>query len=231
MKRFWREVGVAEAAGGWQVTLDGRGVKTPGKRAQVVPTRALADAMATEWAGQGEEIDPARFFFRDMADYAIDMVCADPAIARSAILPFAGTDTLCYRAEPGEALHRRQEQVWEPLLTAAEARFDIRFERISGIIHRSQPEATLARLDGVVAAFDPFVLAALQTLTSLAASLVIGLAALEPGADAEALWAAANLEEDFQTELWGNDADAQALRARRLGEFSRAMDFVRLVRG
>lgn len=187
--------------------------------------------MAAEWAAQGEEIDPARFFFRDMADYAIDMVAADPMVARSAIMPYASSDTLCYRAEPGEALHRRQEQAWDPLLRAIEARFDIHFERISGIIHRSQPAETLARLDAVVAALDPFTLAALQTLTSLAASLVIGLAALEPDAEAEALWALANLEEDFQAELWGKDAEAEALRSRRLGEFTRAMDFARMARG
>lgn len=231
MKRFWREVGVAEAAGGWQVTLDGRGVKTPRKQAQIVPSQTLAEAMIAEWADQGEEIDLSRFFFRDMADYAIDMVSADPAVAHSAIMPYAGSDTLCYRADPGEALYRRQQQVWEPLLTATEARFDIHFERISGIIHRSQPAETLARLDAVVAAFDPFALAALQTLTSLAASLVIGLAALEPDAEAEALWAAANLEEDFQAELWGKDAEAEALRERRLRDFTHAMDFARMARG
>lgn len=230
MKRFWSEAAHAQVPGGWQVTLDGRGVKTPGKRAQIVPTRTLALAMAAEWAGQGEEIDPARFFFRDMADYAIDMVAADPAIAHCAILPFAGTDTLCYQAEPGEALHRRQQAAWEPLLAAAEARYDIRFERVSGILHRAQPAATLARLERVVAAHGPFALAALQTLTSLAASLVIGLAALETEAEAEAeaLWDAANLEEDFQAELWGKDAEAEALRAKRLADFTAAMAFARL---
>lgn len=231
MKRFYKEAGVAPVDGGWQVTLDGRGVRTPAKRAQVVPTSALAEAMAAEWAGQGEEIDPAAFMFRDMADYAIDMVATDPQVALSAILPYAGTDTLCYRDEEGSALHRRQAAHWEPLLTAAEARYDIAFERLSGIIHRPQPAATLDRLASVCAALDPFSLAALQTLTSLAASLVIGLAALAPDADAEALWDAANLEEDWQAELWGKDAEAEARRAKRLRDFSAAMRFAALSRG
>ncbi|HMP57330.1 MAG TPA: ATP12 family protein, partial [Novosphingobium sp.] len=214
----------------WQVMLDGRGVKTPARRAQVVPSRALAERLAGEWAAQGEEIDPAGFVLRDMTDYAIDMVAPDPAIAHSAILPYGETDTLCYRAEPGEALARRQEAAWEPLLKAAEARLDVRFERVSGIIHQAQPAATRARLKAAVTALDPFALAALQTLTSLAASLVIGLAALEPDADGVALWDAANLEEDFQAELWGRDAEAEARRARRLADFTRAMDFVRAAR-
>ena len=230
MKRFWREVSVSAVEGGWQGMLDGRGVKTPARRAQVVPSRALAERLAGEWAAQGEEIDPAGFVLRDMTDYAIDMVAPDPAIAHSAILPYGETDTLCYRAEPGEALARRQEAAWEPLLKAAEARLDVRFERVSGIIHQAQPAATRARLKAAVTALDPFALAALQTLTSLAASLVIGLAALEPDADGVALWDAANLEEDFQAELWGRDAEAEARRARRLPHFTRAMDFVRAAR-
>lgn len=230
MKRFYREVSLGEAEGGWRVLLDGRGIKTQGGKAQEVPTRALAEALAAEWAGQGEEIDPARFMLRDLADHAIDMVAPGRPAAIAALLRYAETDTLCYRAEPDEPLHARQLAEWEPLLAAAEARWDIHFERISGVIHRPQPAATLARLEAVLAAQSDFNLAALNTLASLAASLVVGLAALAPDADAEVLWAAANLEEDWQAELWGQDAEAQALRSRRLATFAAAIKFARLGR-
>ena len=228
MKRFYTSVSVEPTEGGWRVLLDGRPIRTAGKRAQIVPSHALAEAMATEWAGQGEELDPTAFRFRDMADYAIDVVAANPASVARAILPYAETDTLCYRDEAGSALHRRQAARWEPLLAAAEARFDIHFERVSGILHRPQPAATLARLEAVLGVQPPFALAALQTLTSLAASLVIGLAALEPDADATALWDAANLEEDWQVEQWGEDAEALARRTRRLEDFRAAMHFAAL---
>ena len=231
MKRFYKAVSVAAVDGGWQVQLDGRGIRTAGKRAQVVPSATLVEAMAQEWAGQGEEIDASAFIFRDMADYAIDVIAPDPQVAISAIMPYAGTDTLCYRDEEGSALFRRQVARWDPLLATAEARHDIRFERVSGIVHRPQPAETLARLERVVAAHGPFALAALQTLTSLAASLVVGLAALEPGAEPQALWDAANLEEDWQAELWGKDAEAEARRARRLRDFTAAMRFAELTRG
>jgi len=230
VKRFYKLVAIAPEQNGWQVMLDGRGVRTPGKRAQLVPSRALAEAMAAEWAGQGDEIDAARLRFRDLADYAIDVVATDPRVAIDAILPYAGTDTLCYRADPGEALHRRQDELWEPLLSAAETRLDVRFVRASGIMHRPQPEATIRRLRDLVSAMDPLTLAGLQTLTSLAASLVIGLAALEEDADAASLWDAANLEEDWQAGLWGRDAEAEARRERRLADFAGAMEFVRAVR-
>lgn len=230
MKRFYKTAAAEAVDGGWRVTLDGRGIKTAGGRAQVVPSRALADALAAEWAAQGDELDPATFVLRDLADYAIDVVAADREGTIAAILPYAETDTLCYRAEEGEALRRRQDAAWEPLLLAAERRYDIHFERIGGIIHRAQPEATLARLRAVLAAQDVFTLAALQTMTSLAASLVLGLAALEPEAEADALWDAANLEEDWQAELWGKDAEALARRALRLAAFSSALRFAALAR-
>jgi len=231
MKRFYKAVSVAEGDGGWRVLLDGRGIKTAGGRAQVVPTRALAEALAAEWAAQGEEIAATGFVLRDLADYAIDVVAGDPGDAIRAILPYGETDTLCYRADPGEALLRRQEECWEPLLAAAEARLDVHFERVSGILHRPQPPATMARLEAVLATQDAFALAAIRTLASLAASLVVALAAIAPGAGAQALWDAANLEEDWQAELWGKDAEAEARRANRLASFAAAMRFAALARG
>ena len=228
MKRFYKTVTVAPEAGGFRVMLDQRGIRTARGQPQVAPTEALAQALAAEWDAQGEEIDPQRFFFRDLADYAIDVVAADRSGVIRGLLPYADTDTLCYRAEPDEPLHARQLDVWEPLLAAAEHRWDVHFERIGGIIHRAQPPATLARMEAALAARSDFALAAVQTLASLAASLVIALAATEPDADIEALWDAANLEEDWQAELWGKDAEAMERRERRLTAFALAARFARL---
>ena len=119
----------------------------------------------------------------------------------------------------------------QPLLGAAEARWDIHFERVAGVLHCPQPPATLARLTSVLEAESTFALAALTTLASLAASLVVGLAALAPGSNPEALWNAANLEEDWQAENWGRDAEADALRALRLAAFTAAHRFAVLARG
>lgn len=228
MKRFYRDALAAKVPGGWQVQLDRRGVKTVGGAAQIVPTAALAEALAAEWANQGETIEPASFILRDLADYALEVVAPNPAAVAQGLLRFAETDTLCYRAERDEPLATRQEEVWEPLLVAAERRWDVHFERIAGVLHCPQPPATLARLEQAMLARDAFTLAALNTLASLAASLVIGLAALEPEADPELLWSAANLEEDWQIEQWGEDYEATALRARRLRIFTAAARFARL---
>ena len=231
MKRFYREVTAAGAEGGWRVLLDGKPVRSVGGRAQVVPAKALAEALAEEWARQGEEIDPAGLILRDMADYAIDVVGPDREAAIRELLPYGETDTLCYRAPAGDPLLRRQDAAWEPLLRAAETRYDIRFERISGIIHRPQPAGTMLRLETVLEAHDDFVLAALRNLAGLAASLVIGLAASDDAADPAMLWDAAHLEERWQAERWGLDAEAAARLARRREHFLAAARFAVLARG
>jgi chaperone required for assembly of F1-ATPase len=230
VKRFYKEVAVEQTAQGWQVTLDGRPIKTVGGRPQVVPSAKLARALAAEWEHQGETIDTGMFVLRDLADYALDMVAPDPAATVRELLPYAQTDTLCYRGEAGEALHERQCLVWDPILESAEARLGVRLERIEGVVHRPQPEASLARLAEELETLDPFALAALRTLASLAASLIVGLAALEPEADPHALWDAANLEEDWQAELWGKDAEALARRDLRFAAFAAAMRFGELAR-
>jgi chaperone required for assembly of F1-ATPase len=225
MKRFYREATLGEAPGGFAVHLDGRAVRTQGGRPQIVPTRALGEALVAEWADQGETIDTARFAFRDLADYAIDVIAPNPAAAIAALAAYAETDTLCYRAEPDEPIAERQRLVWEPLVTAAEARLAIRFVRVAGIMPRPQPPETVPTIAAHCATLDPFALSALRAMSSLAASLIVGLAALEPGADAAALWDAACLEEDWQAELWGKDAEAEARRALRRGQFLAAARF------
>ena len=233
MKRFWSEAAAAAAAegDGWRVLLDGRPVKTQGGSAQVVASSSLAAALAQEWGAQGATVNPDSLPLRDLTDYAIDVVNSDRAAAIAQLLRYAATDTLCYRAEPDEPLHARQLAVWEPLLKAAEARWDVYFTRISGVIPAPQPPATLARLERVLAAQSDYALAALVTLSALAASLVIALAALDERADTAALWDAAELEEDWQAEQWGQDADAQARRARRTASFLSAVQFAALARG
>ena len=230
MKRFYNAVQVEQEGDCWQVTLDGRPIRTQGGARQIVPSRELAERMAREWRDQGEEIDPGSFTFRDLADFAIDHVRPDRAAFAAALLPYAETDTLCYRADPDEPLHARQQALWEPLLTRAEERHGIRLYRISGIIHRPQPPESMERLGAILAAQDEFTLAGLQTLSSLAASLTIALEAIEPDADLEGLFAAANCEQDWQADLWGWDHEAEQSRAARLEAFSRTAGFVQLAR-
>lgn len=231
MKRFYKVAAAAQVADGWAVHLDGRAVKTVGGRAQTVPTQVLAQALAEEWARQGAVIDTALFLYRDLTDYTLDVVSREMAETRAAILPYAQTDTLCYRADPDEAFWAHQKAIWDPMLTGAEARYGLRFERVSGIIHRAQPAQTMARVEEILAGKGAFTLAALVNLSSLAASLVVALLALEPDADLAALWDAASLEETWQADLWGRDEEAEERREKRRAGFMAAVRFAEMARG
>ncbi|MBA4044499.1 MAG: molecular chaperone [Erythrobacter sp.] len=231
MRRFYKDVTLGEVPGGFQVLLDGRGVKTVGGAPQIAPTLALGEALAAEWRRQGDEIDPDSLPLRDMTDYAIDVVAADPATIADGMISYAETDTLCYRADPDEPLYVRQMEVWEPLLVRFEADHGVRLVRVSGIVHRPQPPETLAALRARLGTLDPFTLAGVETMTTLSASLVTALAALDAREDdARALWQAACLEEEWQAELWGREEEAEARRARREADFLRACGYVRMVR-
>jgi len=235
VKRFYEKVSLTEVEGGWQVTLDARKVRTQGGAPQIVPAEPLAQALAAEWDTAGEVLDPKSFAMRDMADYAIDVVAPAPGAIAGKLLAYGETDTLCYRAEPDEPLFERQEAVWEPLLSAFETREKAVMVRVSGIVHRPQDAAQMERLHQRMLAENPFRLAALEAMTSLSASLVIGLSALgDESADedaARALWRAANLEEEWQAELWGRDHEAEERRAKRETDFLAAWRFAQLAAG
>jgi chaperone required for assembly of F1-ATPase len=231
MKRFYKQAAAERCDGGWRATLDGRPIRTAGGRPQIVPSQALAEALAAEWQAQREEIDPASFHYRDLVDFTIDAVAPAPDAVIAELLPYAETDTLCYRGDPDEALYKRQLEVWEPLLAAAETRLGVSFSRISGIMHKPQPPETLARLRAELEQCSAFELAALKMLASLAASLVIALEAIRPSADADTLWEAAELEADWQVELWGEDWEAAERRTARFDAFKLAMRLAQLSRG
>ena len=228
MKRFFKQVSVQEAEGGWQVTLDGRGLKTVKGTPQILPSAELAEALAAEWAGQGEDIDPASFPMRDMADFAIDIIAPAPQAVVEKLGQYGETDTLLYRADPDEPLYPRQKEMWEPIVTALEASEGVAFKRVSGIMHAAQDAGTLQTLRDHLSTLSPFALAGVETMTSLAASLIIGISAMHEGADAQALWDAASLEEEWQADQWGRDEEAEERRARRTADFLRASEFVRL---
>lgn len=231
MRRFYQQVDIQPVDDRWQVTLDGRGIRTVGGKPQAVPHQNLALALAEEWRAQGEKIDPAMFRLRDMADYAIDVIDGDLLQTAHKLVAYADTDTLLYRADPDEPLYARQLEVWEPILTAFEARESVRMRRVSGIMHTAQDEAALLQLRSRLGMLDPFSLAALEGMTTLAASLVIGLTALETSDDPIPLWRAASLEEDWQVEQWGRDEEAEERREKREADFLNAHRFARLARG
>lgn len=229
MKRFYDSAEAREAEEGWGVALDGRPVKTPARNPLAVPTRMLADAIAAEWNGQAEEIDPRAMPLTGLANAAIDRVAADPGRFAAELGAYGETDLLCYRADSPAELARLQCEAWDPLLDWAARRYDMAFETIIGIVHRPQPEETVKRLQAAVAALDPFRLAALSPIVTIGGSLVGALALAERAFEEEVVWRATRIDEDWQAGQWGEDEQAIAARDARRRDFAAAMRFLRLL--
>lgn len=223
MKRFWKEAEVIAQEGGWGVALDGKPVRTPMRKALVVPAQALGAAIAEEWNAAGEAVEPKRMPLTGLANAAIDHVAADPEQFARRLAQYGESDLACYRAEAPPALAERQEQSWDPLLAWARRRFDVDFSTTCGMVHVKQPEATVQRLAHAVATLDPFRLAALSPLVTIGGSLVVALAVLEGVIGAEAGWEAVSIDDRWQLEKWGADPEAEAsLEARRRDFFAAA---------
>jgi chaperone required for assembly of F1-ATPase len=229
MKRFYERAAAAPAAGGVALFLDDRPVKTPARNPLTVPTDELAEAIAAEWNAQGEKIDPRTMPLTGLANAAIDRVAPDAGTFAAALARYAETDLLCYRAEGPQPLVDRQLAAWDPLLAWARRRYDVDFTVTAGIMHTPQPGATIERLSAAVAARDPFRLAALSPLVTISGSLVIALALAEGEVGVEEAWTAANIDEAWQAEQWGDDPLAVAPRENRRREFDAAYRFVTLL--
>ena len=214
MKRFYKDTGVDEGEGGFRVLLDGKPMRTPAKATLVVPTRALAEAIAAEWAGVPDkaEINAAHLPLTRLAATAIDRVVArrDEVIADTA--KYAGSDLLCYRATAPESLVRLQLELWQPLLDWAAERHGARLVTAEGIGFVDQPEEAKARLHEAVSAHGDLALSALYNLTHTAGSVVIGLAVSEGRLDAAGAFAAAQMDELYQVDRWGDDPLAEKHR-------------------
>jgi chaperone required for assembly of F1-ATPase len=219
MKRFYRNAVSKPANGGYEILLDGRGVKTPARKPLVVPSERLGQAIADEWNEQGETVNPRSMPLTGLANAAIDRVAPDPVAFAHSLATFGETDLLCYRADQPRGLVARQSAHWDPLLAWARRRYDVDFEVVTGIMHRPQPDRTIGQLARAAAARSVFELAALSPLVTVSGSLIIALALVEDEISLETGWSAATLDEQWQLEQWGADAEAEkALHARR-GDF------------
>ena len=230
MKRFYQRAETMPVAGGYGVALDGRPIKTPAKGALVVPSAALAAAIAAEWDAQQEKIRPAQMPLTRLASTAIDRVTPQREAMVHQIADSAGTDLVCYRAIRPPGLAARQHAVWQPLADWAALRYDAPLEIAAGVIPKPQPPASLRAFAAAVAEQNDFALAALHQATGACGSLVIALALIEGRLDAAEAFAASQLDESFQIGAWGEDAEQAQRRAALAEDIAAAARFLALLR-
>jgi len=232
VKRFYAQADVGEIDGGFALRLDGRIARTPAKAKLIAPARALAQAIAAEWAAQGDFLQPAAMPLTRLANSALDGVAHALPQTVVEIAGYAGSDLVCYRALEPEALAVRQAAAFDPVLAFAEDALGARFVLAGGIMHVPQPEPSLQAVRAAVEAYaEPFALTALHALTSLSGSALLALMVAHGATTTEAACAAAHVDEDFQIERWGADEEAAQRRAARARDFAAAALALRALRG
>lgn len=230
MKRFYKEALTAATDGGFEVRLDARPVRTPGRRLLTLPTPALADASAAEWNGQGDELDMAAMPMTAFAYAAVDRIAPDRDAFVAETARFAATDLLCYRAPEPRALRDRQAAAWDPVLAWLADSHGARLTLAEGVMPVEQPEDALAAVRRAIGELDPFRLTATHSAARVVGSAGIALAITAGALDARQAADIADIDEAFQMETWGEDEAARALLNRRrvdLVEIGRFLDLLK----
>ncbi len=229
IKRFYQNATVQAEPAGYSIRLDGRPVKTPGKRPLALPIKALAQAIADEWAAQETHIEPASMPLTKMANTALDAVVGMEAEVAADMASFAGSDLLCYRAAHPLELVERQQAGWDPVLAWANEALGIELKTTTGIMPVAQDAAALEEAHSQAKGFDPLHLTPLHVMTTLTGSMILAIAHAHGRLDAEEAWTLANVDEDWQWSVWGTDEEASERRAKRWSEMTAASRFFKLL--
>ncbi|RDV05452.1 ATP12 family chaperone protein [Undibacter mobilis] len=234
-KRFYKEARAGEAGQqGHPLLLDGKPVMTPARRPLLAPSPVLADALAGEWQAQEIEIDPARMPLTRLANVIVDGIVPAPAAVADEIGKYLGSDLLCYRAHEPAGLVARQNELWNPVLDWARDDLGARFVLIEGIVFAEQPREAIEAARKVIPVDSSDLkniwrLGAMASVTTITGSALIALALNAGAFGADALWAAAHVDEDFQMSQWGRYEAAIERRAARFAEYEAAAKVLKLV--
>jgi len=212
-KRFWQAATAEACEGGFTVRLDGRAVKTPARRALVLPTLAMAKVIAAEWDAQQGLVKPDTMPATRAANSALDKVAEQFDEVAGLLAAYGETDLLCYRATGPAALVARQADGWDPLLAWCATTLQAPLIATAGVMHIDQPAASVAVLRDLVHGFTPFQLAAVHDLIAISGSLVLALAVTRGRLTVEQAWDLSRIDETWQNEQWGVDDEAAALES------------------
>ena len=218
-KRFYADAGVGEADGGYTVTLDGKPIKTPSGRTVVVPARALAEVIAAEWSAQGEFIEPLTMPLTRFANSVVQGVVDQAEAVKDDVAKYFASDLLFYRAGHPEGLVAHEAEHWDPVLFWAKDALGAHFMLAEGVMHVRQPDAAIAAARGALPG-DPWMIAALHVITGLTGSALLALALFHGVIEADQVWAAAHVDEDWNAEKWGVDDEVAARKAAKLVDFN-----------
>lgn len=222
-KRFWKSAAVSGSEGGFAVTLDGRGVKTPQGRALVFPTEAVALHVAAEWQAVGEHVNYEDMPLTRLGFAAVDRMNDLVEESVTEVLRYAETDLICYPSEYPAALIAREDEAWLPLIAWAKDELGLEFHQNRTLVHKPQPVETPVKLRALVENATAYERAGLMSAIPLFGSVILALAVWRGRLTGAAAFAASRIGETFQAETWGRDEEA-AQRAGHMETQARSLD-------
>lgn len=228
-KRLYTAVNVVPAGDVYALHLDARPLKTPKGREFIVPGKLLAEAIAAEWAAQGEKINPDTMPLTRFATIALDVIVDDRELIEGDLKNFCDTDQLYFRETGDARLQARQNAEIEPIILWAEQFFHIKVMPSYGVIASEQDINSLRILCENIAALTPMQLSAFAVLVNTTASVILAFALLHGRITPAEAANLSQLDEIYQAEKWGVDEEAETARAIRAQEIRCAYDFLRLL--
>ena len=228
-KRFYTTAGVTQNGDLFEVTLDGKPVRTPSRRPLATPSHDLSQAIADEWQAQSDLIDPANMPLTRLTNSIIDGVADAPELVREEIVKFLGSDLLFYRADGPERLIERQAATWDPVVAWAANELDARFIMVEGVVFAAQPQEAIAAASKAIPT-DIWRLGAAHSVMTLTGSALLALALAHGAISPDEAWNAPHVDEDWQMEQWGRDTLAMQRREHRLAEMKAAATILKFIR-
>ncbi len=224
-----KKIVITEAASGFELSTEGRPIKTPLGRQLILPNRKLAEAVAEEWATQGKTIRKETMPLSQIACVAIDLVREKRNQVYEDIMAYSDTDLVCYRAGGAPELQAIQTRHFDPLIEWAERVYHIKCNITNGVMPVRQPPENKQRILYILKQYDEWRLAVLVSVIKPLSSLIFSLAFIDGRIDAGQAFHLSHLEERYETEKWGKDEEKEK-RINRLGqEIAAADEFLKLL--
>ena len=96
-------------------------------------------------------------------------------------------------------------------------------------MHVIQPSESTANLAKALTACTPWQLTAMADLIQISGSLVLALGVFHKHLQPDQAWALSRIDEQWNIDEWGEDADAAELAERKRADFVRAAELLKIL--
>ena len=227
MDRFYKRADIRCSNDIYALELDGRIARTRAGNILGTQKKSLANKVAQEWNDQGEKINLANMPYTGLLSTIIDLGEKEQEIWRARILDYLNADLLCYRVDAPAKLVALQTEKWDPPLAMLAARGVI-LKVTNGISHIAQPRQTVDHASALLAEIDCMALLPLRIITEILGSAGLAICVYTEDITPSDAFALSRVDEEFQIEAWGHDAEAAERVNRQRTDYDAAIGFLAL---